>query len=123
MPRCAMANGSARRERLTIGGIECRNQRNVVDPESIIKLWSRHGSLVHAIDSPPERDIEWTRLAPKGPEVPKDSGAFWGRKHARCNPFTAGGPAALELRASHRTLAAVTDDLSSLRFNRAIARI
>jgi leucyl-tRNA synthetase len=40
-------------------------------------------------------------------------------------PFTGEfGPSALELRRiAHRTLAAVTDDLSSLRFNRAIARI
>ena len=50
--------------------------------------------------------------------------SYRGGSSAAMNPYTQFGPVALELRRiTHRTLAAVTDDLSSLRSNRAIARI
>ena len=74
-------------------------------------------------DTPPERDIEWTEAGAEG------SWRFTQRVWRLVNEATAyagGGDAAASLelrRAAHRALHAVTDDLSSLRFNRAIARI
>ncbi len=117
-------------EPLTIGGIEkmSKSKRNVVDPESIIAGYGADTARWFMLsDSPPERDIEWTEAGAEGAwkftqrlwRIVNDAGAFAGG--GTVNEF---GPAAIELRRiAHKTLAAVTDDLSSLRFNRAIARI
>jgi len=75
-------------------------------------------------DTPPERDIEWTnegaegchrfvqrlwRLVEDGKDLPTRR---------------TDNPAALELRrATHRAVAAITEDLENLRFNRAVAQI
>jgi leucyl-tRNA synthetase len=117
-------------EELTIGGIEkmSKSKRNVVDPESIIESYGADTARWFMLsDSPPERDIEWTEAGAEGAwkftqrlwrilgdAGSREAGAYTGKF----------GEVALELRrTAHRTLAAVTDDLSSLRFNRAIARI
>jgi leucyl-tRNA synthetase len=81
-------------------------------------------------DTPPERDIEWTEAGIEGSwrftqriwrivhEIARE-----GAPAGTAAPSSIGG-AALGLRqATHRALAAVTDDLASLRFNRSIARI
>ncbi len=115
---------------LTIGGIEkmSKSKRNVVDPESIIESYGADTARWFMLsDSPPERDIEWTEAGAEG--AWKFTQRLWrilGDASTRDATIFTGefGPAALELRRiAHRTLAAVTDDLSSLRFNRAIARI
>jgi leucyl-tRNA synthetase len=115
---------------LTIGGIEkmSKSKRNVVDPESIIESYGADTARWFMLsDSPPERDIEWTEAGAEG--AWKFTQRLW-RIVGDASSRSAGplpgefGPGALELRRiAHRTLAAVTDDLSSLRFNRAIARI
>ncbi|HUO94168.1 MAG TPA: class I tRNA ligase family protein, partial [Rhizomicrobium sp.] len=80
-------------------------------------------------DTPPERDIEWTedgvegcwrfvqrihRLVTEAGDLPPPG--------AKPNANAQG--ADLELRrAAHRAIAAVTDDIEALRFNRAVARI
>jgi leucyl-tRNA synthetase len=81
-------------------------------------------------DTPPERDIEWTESGVEGSwrfaqrlwrqivDVVRE-GAPVGTK-----PGPVQDGEALELRrATHRALAAVTEDIAALRFNRAIARI
>ncbi len=117
-------------EALTIGGIEkmSKSKRNVVDPESIIESYGADTARWFMLsDSPPERDIEWTEAGAEG--AWKFTQRLWrilGDASTRDATVFTGefGPAALDLRRiAHRTLAAVTDDLSSLRFNRAIARI
>ncbi|MGB9141298.1 MAG: leucine--tRNA ligase [Aestuariivirga sp.] len=117
-------------EELTIGGIEkmSKSKRNVVDPEAIIESYGADTARWFMLsDSPPERDIEWTEAGAEG--AWKFTQRLWrivGEASSRkAAAFTGDfGPPALELRrTAHRTLAAVTDDLSSLRFNRAIARI
>jgi leucyl-tRNA synthetase len=114
---------------LTIGGIEkmSKSKRNVVDPESIIESYGADTARWFMLsDSPPERDIEWTEAGAEG--AWKFTQRLWrilGDASTRDATVFTGefGPAALELRRiARRTLAAVTDDLSSLRFNRAIAR-
>ena len=117
-------------EELIIGGIEkmSKSKRNVVDPESIIESYGADTARWFMLsDSPPERDIEWTEAGAEG--AWKFTQRLWrilGDASTREAGQNTGkfGEAALELqRTAHRTLAAVTDDLSSLRFNRAIARI
>jgi leucyl-tRNA synthetase len=116
-------------EELTVGGIEkmSKSKRNVIDPESIIAGYGVDTARWFMLsDSPPERDIEWTEAGVEG--AWKFTQRLWRLVHeasvhksARASHY---GPESMELRrAAHRALAAVTDDLSSLRFNRAIARI
>jgi leucyl-tRNA synthetase len=129
-------NGKARRrgtdEPVEIGPSEkmSKSKRNVVAPEAIIEAYGADTIRWFMLsDTPPERDIEWTEagaegcwrfvqrvyrlvtetdgLAPRGATIPS----------ALPEP-------ALELRrAAHRAIAAVTEDLQALRFNRAVARV
>ena len=117
-------------EPLTVGGIEkmSKSKRNVIDPEEIIASYGADTARWFMLsDSPPERDIEWTEAGAEG--AWKFTQRLWrligeAGKTATGDPVGKLNAAALELRrVAHRSLAAVTDDLSSLRFNRAIARI
>ncbi len=117
-------------EPLTVGGIEkmSKSKRNVVDPEAIIAGYGADTARWFMLsDSPPERDIEWTEAGAEG--AWKFTQRLW-RIIGDASSYAPGeataemGAAAMELRrVAHKSLAAVTDDLSSLRFNRAIARI
>jgi leucyl-tRNA synthetase len=113
-------------EELTVGGVEkmSKSKRNVVDPETIIAAYGADTARWFMLsDTPPERDIEWTSAGAEG------SWRFVQRiwrlvNEASSRQGTRHGPTGLALRQStHRTIAAVTDDLNHLRFNRAIARI
>ena len=128
----ACAGEKARTRRWTIGPSEkmSKSKKNVIAPETIIDIYGADAIRWFMLsDTPPERDIEWTedrrgrllalvqrvyRLVTKR-ELPAARG---GKDEAR------GRPPALELRrATHRAIAAVTEDLEALRFNRAVARI
>ncbi|MEY3080831.1 MAG: hypothetical protein RJA94_816 [Pseudomonadota bacterium] len=113
-------------EQLEVGGVEkmSKSKKNVVDPDDIIARFGADTARWFMLsDTPPERDIEWTEAGAEG------AWRFTQRIWRLVNDSTtyAGGSdaaASLELRrVAHKALAAVTDDLSSLRFNRAIARI
>jgi leucyl-tRNA synthetase len=108
-------------------GIEkmSKSKKNVVDPDTIIEAYGADTARWFMLsDTPPERDIEWT-----------DSGAAGAWRFTqrlwRIAGEIAGISAALPFdetskplrQVTHRSIAAVTDDLNSLRFNRAIARI
>ena len=120
-------------EDVTIGSIEkmSKSKRNTVDPTDIIDTYGADTARWFVLsDSPPERDVIWTEEGVQG------SWRFVQRVWrligdiAEKTEMKAGKPAvdmskqALELRrASHKTLAAVSNDLESLGFNRAVARI
>jgi leucyl-tRNA synthetase len=115
-------------EPLVVGGIEkmSKSKRNVVDPDTIIAAYGADTARWFMLsDTPPERDIEWTEAGAEGSwkftqkiwriindvaELPKAEATM--------------GADGLNLRRiSHRSVAAITDDLNNLRFNRSIARI
>jgi leucyl-tRNA synthetase len=106
-----------------------KSKKNVVAPEVIVDIYGADTIRWFMLsDSPPERDVDWS-----------ESGAescwrFIQRVHRLVTeasdlpaPGTTVGAvvgADLELRrATHRAIAAVTDDLEHLRFNRAVAQL
>jgi leucyl-tRNA synthetase len=106
-----------------------KSKRNVIAPESIIDKYGADTIRWFMLsDTPPERDIEWTdegaegcfrfvqriwRLVDEAKELPPPR-----------TPIGDVEGAALDLRrATHRAIAAITDDVENLRFNRAVAQI
>ena len=115
-------------EPLILGGIEkmSKSKKNVVDPDTIIAAYGADTARWFMLsDTPPERDLEWTE---SGAEA---SWRFIQRIWRLVNDIAALPKAApdmsaagLELRRTcHRAVAAITDDLSNLRFNVAISNV
>ncbi len=117
-------------QELAIGPSEkmSKSRKNVIAPEVIIDLFGADTIRWFMLsDTPPERDIEWTEEGAEGcwrfvqriwRLVSEDGASGQG---ARLQQET---DADLALaRASHRAIAAVTEDLEALRFNRAVAQI
>ena len=129
-------DGIARRkgsgEIVSIGPSEkmSKSKKNVIAPESIIDIFGADTIRWFMLsDTPPERDIEWTEEGAEG------CWRFVQRIHRLvaeadslpppgAKPEADASGAALELRrTAHRAIAAVTEDLEALRFNRAVARV
>ncbi len=103
-------------------------KKNVVDPENIIEQYGADTARWFMLsDTPPERDIEWTEAGAEG--AWRFTQRLWRAINEAAERDAGSEPgeddsAALELRrATHQALKSVTDDISALRFNRAIARI
>ena len=105
-----------------------KSKRNTVDPGAIIARYGADTARWFILsDNPPDRDMEWTEAGVAGAfrftqrlfrlaEAAAD-------RPAAPQPVTF-GPAALALRrATHRTIAAVTEALESFAFNVAVARL
>ncbi len=111
-------------EALEVGGIEkmSKSKRNVVDPDTIIETYGADTARWFMLsDTPPERDIEWTSA---GAEASwRFVQRIWRLVHDAALHGVGDGAATDLRRAAHKAIAAVTDDLENLRFNRAIARI
>ena len=106
-----------------------KSKKNVVDPDDIIAAYGADTARWFMLsDTPPERDIEWTRRRRRRRLPIPSAGLAAGQ---RGGGEGEGGPApaemgseALELRrAAHRSAAAVTAAIDKLRFNVAIAHI
>ncbi len=108
-----------------------KSLKNTVDPEEIIEHYGADTARWFVLsDSPPERDVEWTESGIEGSW--KFVNKLWRLVDENLNTLPASGTAipsgfaeaetALR-RATHKTIAAVTDDIDALRFNRAVARI
>ena len=116
-----------------VGRVESmsKSKRNVVDPEQIIATYGADTARWFMLsDSPPDREMEWTDAGVEG--AYRFVNRLWRLiddtletlPAARTPLPTAFGTAAAELRrASHRAIAAVTEDIEQFRFNRAVARI
>jgi leucyl-tRNA synthetase len=106
-----------------------KSKKNVIAPEAIIEHFGADTIRWFMLsDTPPERDIEWTAEGAEG--CWRFVQRIWRLVEDAHNlppPHTnveATEVAALELRrATHRAIAAVTEDLEHLRFNRAVAQI
>jgi leucyl-tRNA synthetase len=116
---------------VTVGPSEkmSKSKKNVVTPSHFIDLFGADTIRWFMLsDTPPERDIEWTeegaegcwrfvqriyRLVSEAENLPPPGTAI-----------VANGDADLQLRtATHRAIAAATQDLDALRFNRAVAQV
>ena len=112
---------------VTVGSSEkmSKSKKNVIAPETIIDVYGADTVRWFMLsDTPPERDIEWTdegaagcwrfvqriwRLIEEASDLPPPGTAPEGASELR--------------RATHRAIAAVTDDVEHLRFNRAVAQV
>jgi len=108
-----------------------KSKKNVVDPGSILKTYGADTARLFMLsDSPPERDIEWTESGIEG--AWKFVQKVWriaesyepiGRQASKRHPKDS-SPQVIQLRKhTHQTIAAVTKDIESFRFNRAVAGI
>jgi leucyl-tRNA synthetase len=110
-----------------IGAIEkmSKSKKNTVDPDDIIMSYGADTARWFMLsDSPPERDVEWTEAGVQG------AARFVQRVWRLVNEVAALAPAPARAsgdhplrRAAHKTLAAVEENIESLRFNVAVARI
>jgi len=97
-----------------------KSKKNVVDPEDIIRDYGADAVRWFMLsDSPPERDLPWSEAGIEG------CGRFvqrlW-RLFGSLDDEAKGEDKALARR-THQTIAAVADDIESLAFNKAVARI
>src|SRR5437588_1885758 len=108
-----------------------KSKKNVVGLDAIVDSYGADTARFYPLsDSPPERDLEWTETGIEG--IWRYVNRLWRMVSEPPVPPAAPGsalPAALPpalaavRRATHKTIAAVTDDLDKFRFNRAVARI
>jgi leucyl-tRNA synthetase len=118
---------------VTVGRMEkmSKSKKNVVGLEAIVEEYGADTARLYLLsDSPPERDLEWTDAGIEGawrylnrlhrlvtePPVPL-------APRGAAMPQTLAPAADKARRATHRTVAAVTDHIEKFRFNSAVARI
>ncbi|MCP5368819.1 MAG: leucine--tRNA ligase [Hyphomicrobiales bacterium] len=118
---------------VTLGRSEkmSKSKKNVVDPSRIIASYGADAARLFMLsDSPPDRDLDWTDAGIEGAwrylnriwrmatepvvELPAPGDSA---------PGAPEGTALAAVRAAHRAVAEVTDDLDKFRFNTAVARI
>ncbi len=128
-----LPDGTARRretgEPVTVGRSEkmSKSKLNTVDPSSIIERFGADTARWFVLsDNPPERDIEWTEAGRRRRlplhAAPLSAGPCdrrWRRTRTQRRP---GGDRRCT-RATHRTIAAVTEALEQFAINVAIARL
>jgi leucyl-tRNA synthetase len=108
-----------------------KSKKNVVGLDVIVDTYGADTARFYLLsDSPPERDLEWTETGIEG--IWRYVNRLWRMVSEPCValpppgspvPTSLSPAAAVIRRATHKTIAAVTDDLDKFRFNRAVARI
>ncbi|MEG6508087.1 leucine--tRNA ligase [Methyloligella sp. 2.7D] len=136
MPKeIVFSEGTARHketnEPITVGPVESmsKSKKNVVDPDDIIAHYGADTARFFMLsDTPPERDIQWTESGIEGSHrflqrmwrLTGDVAAL-GRPSAAVANY---GDAAMALRkATHKTIASVTEAIETLHFNSAVAQL
>lgn len=112
---------------VTIGRSEkmSKSKKNVVDPAYIIERYGADTARLFMLsDSPPERDLEWSDTGVAGARKYLDR--IWKLIHTHGDLAPTDEAitenAALEIRKiTHRTIAAVTQDIETLALNKAVA--
>ncbi len=106
-----------------------KSKRNVIAPEAIITDYGADTIRWFMLsDTPPERDIEWTDAGAEG--CWRFVQRIW-RLVSEAEGLPAAGSVAAPAdeisktlrQAAHKAIAAVTEDLAGLRFNRAVAQL
>ena len=108
-----------------------KSKKNVVGLEQVVRDYGADTArLLLLSDSPPERDLEWTDAGIEGAWryvnrlwrlVDDLVGRIPGPGTPKPDAFS--GPALKLRKATHKTIAAVTDDLENFRLNKAVASI
>ncbi|WP_018700554.1 leucine--tRNA ligase [Amorphus coralli] len=116
---------------VTVGPVESmsKSKKNVVDPTAIIESFGADTARWFMLsDTPPERDIQWTEAGAEGAHrfiqrvwrmVQDAAPALKGVREGDGS----GADAETIRKAMHRAAAAVENDIESLAFNRAVARV
>ena len=114
---------------MTAGRIEkmSKSKRNVIDPELIISTYGADTARLFMLsDSPPERDMEWTESGVEG------ASRFLKRLYRMAGdpslatatgPLPTDGAGAELVRAAHRAILAMSEDIEAFRFNKAVAQL
>ena len=131
MGEARSATLAATGEPLTIGAIEkmSKSKKNTVDPDDIIAAYGADTARWFMLsDSPPERDVIWTEEGVQGAwrfvqRLWRLVGEIAAVKSPPARPAVFGDQAQTVRKAAHGALAAVSDDIERLRFNRCIAHI
>jgi leucyl-tRNA synthetase len=108
-----------------------KSKKNVIDPNPIIANYGADTARWFMLsDSPPDRDLEWTTAGVEG--AAKFTQRLWRLITERLSVLPAAGtpmPASIDARceplrrATHKTMAGVTDDIEKFHFNKAVARL
>jgi leucyl-tRNA synthetase len=108
-----------------------KSKNNVVGLDAIVDTYGADTARLYLLsDSPPERDLEWTESGIEG--IWRYVNRLWRMVSETPVALPAPGtpipavlspPVAAARRTTHKTIAAVTDDLDNFRFNRAVARV
>ena len=106
-----------------------KSKKNVIAPEEIIDVYGADTIRWFMLsDTPPERDIEWTDAGAEGcwrfvQRVWRLAGEAEGLAPVGTAPDAKDEISKTLRQAAHKAIAAVTEDLSQLRFNRAVAQL
>jgi leucyl-tRNA synthetase len=108
-----------------------KSKKNVVGLDTIVDTYGADTARLYLMsDSPPERDLEWTDTGIEG--AWRYVNRLWRMVSEPAVPLPPSGDAiptslspalAAIRRTTHKTIAAVTDDIDKFRFNRAVARV
>ncbi len=108
-----------------------KSKKNVVDPEAIIGAYGADTARLFMLsDSPPDRDLDWTDSGIDGAwrylnrlwrEIVTPTSPLAALDAPRPNDLSDG--AEKVLRAIHKTIDAVSQDLDNFHFNKAVARV
>jgi len=117
-------------QEIAIGASEkmSKSKKNTIAPETIIAEYGADTIRWFMLsDTPPERDIEWTDAGAEGcwrfvQRVWRLATESEGLAPVGTAPATDDASRPLR-QAAHKAIAAVTDDLENLRFNRAVAQL
>ena len=109
-------------EPVTIGRVEkmSKSKKNTVDPGPILDRYGADAVRWFMLsDSPPERDLPWSIAGIEG--CARFTQRLW--RASAPSGECAGGADDILARKLHRTIAGVADDIESLSFNKAVAKL